>query len=376
MIVLIMSRILLENINKVYEGGITAVSDFSLEIQDGCFMVIVGPSGCGKTTTLRMIAGLEQADSGNIYIGDNLANNVSAKDRDVAMVFQNYALYPHMTVFQNMAFALKMRKIPRKLIKQRIKETAALLGIEELLYRKPHSLSGGQRQRAALGKAIVRKPNAFLFDEPLSNLDAKMRLTMRAEIKTLHQELKITTVYVTHDQVEAMTLGEQICVMYDGKIQQVGTPMEIYEKPVNRFVGGFFGTPPMNFFNGSVEISNGKISFIGKDNTIELPESYRRYLSNYHGKELILGVRPEDISLIPYETGVNNEINAIVKIIEPVGNRKDIYLQTANEEKFILSASPNMDFEVTQSLKTYVNLGKIHIFESAQTGRNVIFPGN
>ena len=369
-----MTRILLENITKIFDSGVAAVSDFSLEISEDSFMVIVGPSGCGKTTTLRLIAGLEQADSGNIYIGDTLANNVSAKDRDVAMVFQNYALYPHMTVFQNMAFALKMRKIPRRQIKQRITETAALLGIEELLHRKPHSLSGGQRQRAALGKAIVRRPNAFLFDEPLSNLDAKMRLTMRAEIKILHQELKITTVYVTHDQVEAMTLGEKICVMYDGKIQQIGTPMEIYDKPVNRFVGGFFGTPPMNFFNGKIEISKEKISFIGKDNTIELPEFYRTYLSNYHGKEMILGVRPEDISITPYEKGGNNAINAIVKIIELVGNRKDIYLQAANEDKFILSTSPNMDFDINHSLKAYINLDKIHIFEPDETGRNVIFP--
>ena len=209
-------------------------------------------AAAAKLLHLRLIAGLEQANSGNIYIGDILANNVSAKDRDVAMVFQNYVLYPHMTVFQNMAFALKMRKFPRKQIKERVKETACVLGIEELLHRKPHSLSGGQRQRVALGKAIVRKPNAFLFDEPLSNLDAKMRLTMRAEIKTLHQKLKTTSVYVTHDQVEAMTLGEQICVMYDGKIQQIGKPMEIYEKPVNRFVAGFFGTPPMNFFQWQV----------------------------------------------------------------------------------------------------------------------------
>ncbi len=371
-----MSRILLENIKKVYDNGITAVSDFSLEIKDGCFMVIVGPSGCGKTTTLRLIAGLEQADSGNIYIGDTLANNVSAKERDIAMVFQNYVLYPHMTVYQNMAFALKMRKIPRRQIKQSIHETAALLGIEELLHRKPHSLSGGQRQRAALGKAIVRKPNAYLFDEPLSNLDAKMRLTMRAEIKNLHQELKTTTVYVTHDQVEAMTLGELICVMYDGKIQQVGKPMEIYEKPVNRFVAGFFGTPSMNFFNGRIEISKEKTNFTGNDFTIELPDSLRKHLVNYHGKEMILGIRPEDITMNPSENGENIAINSVVKVIEPVGNRTDIYLQTTHGEQFILSTSPYVDFKVNQAVKVYINLNKIHIFEPTQTGRNVIFQGN
>ncbi|MBN2588516.1 MAG: sn-glycerol-3-phosphate ABC transporter ATP-binding protein UgpC [Sedimentisphaerales bacterium] len=371
-----MSRILLENITKIYESGITAVSDFSLDIQDSCFMVIVGQSGCGKTTTLRLIAGLEQPDSGNIYIDDTLANDVSGKDRDVAMVFQNYTLYPHMTVFQNMAFAMKMRKTPRKQIKKVIKETAALLGIEEFLRRKPCSLSGGQRQRVALGKAIVRKPNAFLFDEPLSNLDAKMRLTMRAEIKALHQKLKTTTIYVTHDQVEAMTLGEQICVMYDGKIQQIGKPMEIYDKPANRYVAGFFGTPPMNFFSGNVGTDQEKINFVRDDNIISLPDSLKKYLSNYNGKEMILGIRPEDISLKPYENGGNNAINAVIRSIEHVGSRTDIYLQIPNVDRFILSTSPYADYEINQAIKIYINSNKIHLFELGQTGRNIIFSGN
>ena len=367
-----MSRILLQNISKIFEGGISAVSDFSLEIKDGTFMVIVGPSGCGKTTTLRLIAGLEQPNSGNIYIGDNLTNDISAKDRDVAMVFQNYVLYPHMTVFQNMAFALKMRKLPRQQIKERIKETAIMLGIEDLLHRKPHSLSGGQRQRVALGKAIVRKPRAFLFDEPLSNLDAKMRLTMRTEIKALHQKLRTTTVYVTHDQVEAMTLGEQICVMYDGKIQQIGSPMDIYEKPVNCFVAGFFGTPPMNFFSGSLKIEQENLYFLTVENAFKLPDLLKSYLDKYQEKEFILGIRPENISLNQLANQEDNAIEAFVKIIEPVGNRTDLYLQTPNGVKFILSTSPYADIKLNQAIKVYVDLNKIHIFEPSLTGTNVI----
>ena len=367
-----MSRILLENITKIYDSGITAVSDFSLDIQDGCFMVIVGPSGCGKTTTLRLIAGLEQPDSGEISIGETSVNNVPANERNVSMVFQNYVLYTHMTVYQNMAFALKMRKTPRKQIKKVIKETAILLGIEELLRRKPRSLSGGQRQRVALGKAIVREPNAFLFDEPLSNLDAKMRLTMRSQIKELHQKLKTTTVYVTHDQVEAMTLGEQICVMYDGKIQQTGKPMEIYEKPANKFVAGFFGTPPMNFLNGKIAIHNEKINFVWGENIFSLPDTFTKYLSIYHEKEMVLGVRPEDILLNPCEYGQNNVLDAVVNGIEQVGNRTDISIKAKNRDKFIMSASPDKHFQISQTVKIHINLNKIHLFEPSITGRNVI----
>ncbi|MBN1974474.1 MAG: ABC transporter ATP-binding protein [Sedimentisphaerales bacterium] len=368
-----MTRILLENITKIFDGETAAVSDFTLEIPEGCFMVIVGPSGCGKTTTLRLIAGLEQPDSGNIYIGDTLANETAAKNRDVAMVFQNYVLYPHMTAFQNMAFALKMRKFPGKYIKERVRETAKLLGIEDLLRRKPHALSGGQRQRVALGKAIVRKPSAFLLDEPLSNLDAKMRLAMRTELKTLHQKLKTTTVYVTHDQVEAMTLGERVCVMYNGKIMQTGKPMEIYEKPVNRFVAGFFGTPPMNFIDGKVKIDNSKIHFVTHDNTIILPQSLMTCLNGYQGKEMILGIRPENVSQIPYANQEDNTLTAIVEIVEPVGNKTDVYLRNSSGERLILCTIPYTDLRVNQTVKIHIDINKIHIFEPDQTGKNVIF---
>jgi multiple sugar transport system ATP-binding protein len=368
-----MSRILLENVTKVFDGEVVAVSDFNLEAQDGSFLVIVGPSGCGKTTTLRLIAGLEQPASGNIYIGNKLANNISAKDRDVAMVFQNYVLYPHMTAFQNMAFPLKMRRMSGKEIKERVVETARLLGIEDLLGRKPYALSGGQRQRVALGKAIVRKPCAFLFDEPLSNLDAKMRLIMRAELKTLHHNLKTTTVYVTHDQAEAMTLGEQICVMYKGRLQQIGKPMEIYERPANRFVAGFFGTPPMNFLSGRVEIDGQKISFLMKDSRIVLPQSLRTCLNYYHGREMILGVRPENICQSSVNNQNNNTISATVEIVEPVGNRTDIYLRNTSGERLILSTTPFTDLKVNHALKVHIDTVKIHLFEPGQTGENVIF---
>ena len=368
-----MSRILLENITKIFDGESAAVSNFSLEVCDGCFMVIVGPSGCGKTTTLRLIAGLEQSSSGNIYIGDTLANDISAKDRDVAMVFQNYVLYPHMTAFQNMAFALKMRKLPKKQIKDHIEETAGLLGIRNLLHRKPFALSGGQRQRVALGKAIVRKPSAFLFDEPLSNLDAKMRLTMRAELKTLHQKLKTTTVYVTHDQVEAMTLGEQICVMYEGRIQQVGKPVEIYEKPANKFVADFFGTPPMNFFKGTIEIGHKKITFAMPNDKIELPETLGACLNKYHGREMILGVRPENISHNLLNNQENNTMSAKVEIIEPIGNRTDIYLRNSSGERLILSTRPYCELKINQNVTACIDVNKIHIFEPGNNGKNVIF---
>ena len=367
-----MSRILLENVTKIFENRVAAVSQFSLEIEDGCFLVIVGPSGCGKTTALRLIAGLEKLTNGNIYIGDTLANNISPKDRNVAMVFQNFILYPHMTSYQNMAFALKMRKYPRDQIKKLVEETAKQLGIEDLLHRKPNTLSGGQKQRVALGKAIVRKPNAFLFDEPLSNLDAKMRLNMRAELKELHKKLKTTTIYVTHDQVEAMTLGEKICVMYNGMIQQIGEPMEIYKKPANKFVAGFLGSPPMNFFEGRIEIEELRICFAMSDNTIVLPKSMRTALKDYHQKELLLGIRPEDISIIPLANQENNNISAKVEFTEPVGNRIDLYLSNKNNDRIIVSAAPVTQVKENQSINIYLNLSNIHIFEPAEPGRNVI----
>ncbi len=366
-----MARIVLENVTKVFDGNVTAVSDFDLEVADGQFMVIVGPSGCGKTTTLRLIAGLEKTTTGNIYIGDTLVNNVPPKERDVAMVFQNYALYPHMTAYQNMAFPLKMQKLTKAQMKKRVEEISKLLGIEHLLNRKSKALSGGQRQRVALGKAIVRKPRAFLFDEPLSNLDARMRLSMRAEIKALHQKLQTTTIYVTHDQAEAMTLGDRICVMYDGEIQQTGVPMEVYELPINKFVAGFFGTPPMNFFTGSLKFKNDSACFVMADDTIVLPQLFRTQLDDYRDQEILLGVRPENISPHQFTGQQNNEISGTVNIIEPVGNRTDVYLSGTDGGKFIASTTPYTELKASDVVTMYIDLKKIHFFEPGPAGKNV-----
>ena len=379
-----MARVLLENVSRIYDGKVTAVSGFNLDIADGEFMVIVGPSGCGKTTTLRMIAGLERTTTGNIYIGDTLVNDVPPKDRDVAMVFQNYALYPHMTVYQNMAFALKMRHFANIEIKKRVKEVAGLLGIESFLNRKPRALSGGQRQRVALGRAIVRNPNAFLFDEPLSNLDAKLRLNMRAELKALHHRLQTTSIYVTHDQVEAMTMGERICVMYNGVIQQVADPMGLYERPVNKFVAGFLGTPPMNFFTGSLKCENDTACFVTRrpdlrretqgqvgSDTIVLPQHLKTALSDYRDREVVLGARPENISPHQFPDQSNNTISATVNVVEPMGIRTDVYLTNQAGDKFIVGITPYATFKVNDTVKMYIDLEKIHIFEPGETGKNI-----
>ena len=371
-----MARVLLENVSKIYDGKVTAVSNFNLDIADGEFMVIVGPSGCGKTTTLRMIAGLEKTTTGNIYIGDTLVNDVPPKDRDVAMVFQNYALYPHMTVYQNMAFALKMRKLPAGQISKRVKEVAGLLGIEPLLNRKPRALSGGQRQRVALGRAIVRNPKVFLFDEPLSNLDAKLRVTMRAELKALQQNLQSTSVYVTHDQAEAMTLGERICVLHNGVIQQVAGPMEVYERPVNKFVAGFLGTPAMNFFTGLLQFKNDTTSFVIDNDTIILPQRLRTVLSDYHDTEIVLGVRPENISPHQYLGQINNTISATVNVVEPMGARTDVCLANHAGTKFVAGIGPYAKLKANDAVTIYIDLEKIHIFEPGKTGKNIIISGS
>ena len=366
-----MARILLENVTKVFEGKVTAVRNFNLDVADGEFMVIVGPSGCGKTTTLRIIAGLEETTSGNIYIGDSMVNDVSPKDRDLAMVFQNYALYPHMNAYQNMAFALKMRNIPRAERKKRIKEAAKLLGIEHLLRRKPGALSGGQRQRVALGRAIVRNPRAFLFDEPLSNLDAGLRLTTRMELKSLHQRLRTTTIYVTHDQAEAMSLGERICVVRNGEIQQTAGPMDVYERPVNKFVAGFLGTPPMNFFAGSLKLKNDTAYFTISNETIKLPQRLRNVLRDYYDKQMVLGARPENISPEQFPGQNDNAISATVNVIEPVGNRTDVYLTHPTGQKFIAGIDPHTKLQANDAVKMYIDPERIHIFEPEETGRNV-----
>lgn len=366
-----MAQVFLKNVKKVYDNSYTAVKDANLCVADKEFMVIVGPSGCGKTTTLRMIAGLEEITEGTIAIGDRIVNDVPPKDRDIAMVFQNYALYPHMTVYQNMAFGLKLRKLSKTEIKQRVQNTAKMLGIEMLLDRKPKALSGGQRQRVALGRAIVRNPAAFLFDEPLSNLDAKLRVTTRAELKALHHRIKTTSIYVTHDQAEAMTLGDRICVMYNGEIQQVAPPMEVYDRPVNRFVAGFLGTPPMNFFDGKIEIRNNALSFVLKGGaTIKLLDSNGK-LSLYTGKEMVLGVRPEHLSLKRLPNPSSSSINGLVEVVEPLGDKKDVYLTTGSNLKFIANLEPHCDIKVDQRVELFINIEKIHIFEPRDTGANI-----
>jgi multiple sugar transport system ATP-binding protein len=291
-----MAQIILDHVEKIYPGGVKAVDDLSLDIQDGEFMVLVGPSGCGKSTALRSIAGLEEITGGTIQIGDRIVNDVPPKDRDIAMVFQNYALYPHMTVEQNLAFGLQLRKTPKEDIKRRVDEAAKLLGLEQYLKRKPAALSGGQRQRVAMGRAIVREPQAFLMDEPLSNLDAKLRVSMRASLSQLHERLGVTTVYVTHDQVEAMTLGDRVCVLRDGQLQQVDTPQHLYEAPVNLFVAGFIGSPAMNFVTAELVRDDGPaVTFAGYKLAVP-PQTFdaKPGLANYLGKKIILGIRPSD----------------------------------------------------------------------------------
>lgn len=321
-----MASISLKNICKVYPGGVKAVDDFNLEIHDKEFVVFVGPSGCGKSTTLRMIAGLEEITSGDLYIDDRRVNNVEPKDRDIAMVFQNYALYPYMTVFENMAFGLKLRKVPKKEIEQKVNQAAKILGIEDYLKRKPKNLSGGQRQRVALGRAIVREPKVFLLDEPLSNLDAKMRTTMRTEIIKLHNELQTTFVYVTHDQTEAMTMGTRIVVMKDGLIQQVDTPENLYEYPINKFVAGFIGMPQMNFIDVMMEqTDDGQIfAKFGRYRVpIDKATAKRITVQELNQRQFVLGVRSEDVKLVDYDgEGI---IKAVVKVTEKLGNETLVY---------------------------------------------------
>lgn len=326
-----MAEVILKEICKQYDNGIFAAKDISLTIRDKEFMVLVGPSGCGKSTTLRMIAGLEPITSGNLYIDGERMNDVQPKDRDIAMVFQNYALYPHMTVYENMAFGLQLRKFSKEEIRHRVYEAAEILGLTEYLERKPKALSGGQRQRVAVGRAIVRKPKVFLFDEPLSNLDAKMRVQMRTEISRLHKKLEATMIYVTHDQVEAMTMGDRITVMKDGLIQQTEAPLELYHHPVNRFVAGFIGSPAMNFIEGIISRSEGKILFSEANGPLqlELPESYSGLAELSDDGVILAGIRPEDIHM----TRNGNEClvwgKALVEVCEPMGNEVFAHLTTA-----------------------------------------------
>lgn len=361
-----MANVTLKGIEKVYENGFQAVKGIDLEIKDKEFMILVGPSGCGKTTTLRMIAGLEEISSGELFIGEQMVNEVSPKDRNIAMVFQNYALYPHMTVYDNMAFGLKILKTPKAEIQSRIEKAAQILDIGPLLKRKPKQLSGGQRQRVALGRAIVRKPGVFLMDEPLSNLDAKLRVQMRAELIKLHHELATTFIYVTHDQTEAMTMGSRICVMNDGIIQQVDEPKVIYNSPANIFVAGFIGAPQMNFLEGMM-IGDSRVEFEGHQ--LELSEEMIGHVRRHkkENKPVVLGVRPEDIALSQEEKSIDGR----VEVAELLGSDLNIYFKI-NEKSYIMKTEASYTPEMGDQLKLKFNRDKIHLFdpETEQSLRN------
>lgn len=360
-----MAELKLEHIYKIYDNNVTAVSDFNLHIQDKEFIVFVGPSGCGKSTTLRMVAGLEEISKGDFYIDGKRVNDVPPKDRDIAMVFQNYALYPHMTVYDNMAFGLKLRKFPKAEIDKRVQEAAKILGLEDYLKRKPKALSGGQRQRVALGRAIVRDAKVFLMDEPLSNLDAKLRVQMRAEIAKLHQRLQTTTIYVTHDQTEAMTMATRLVVMKDGIIQQIGAPKEVYENPENVFVAGFIGSPAMNFFKGQIEDGFFKIG----TEKLAIPEGKMKMLhqQNYTGKDAIFGIRPEDIHDEPVfvNASKDSKFTPTIEVAELTGAETMIYANLAGQE-YVARLDSRSDFKPGEKLELAFDMNKAHFFD-AQT---------
>jgi multiple sugar transport system ATP-binding protein len=358
-----MAGVKFEGVSKRF-GDVVAVNDLSLEIEDKEFLVLLGPSGCGKTTTLRLLAGLEDPTSGEIYIGDRVVNDVAPKDRDIAMVFQSYALYPHMSVYDNMAFGLRLRKVPKVDVDRRVKEAAGMLEIEDLLDRRPRQLSGGQRQRVAVGRAIVREPQVFLMDEPLSNLDAKLRVLARANLSKLHQRLETTFVYVTHDQVEAMTMASRIAVQKDGLLLQVGTPDELYERPANIFVAGFIGSPAMNFFEATLKPTDGDVRVDVGPFELSAPPEKRKSLAKYVGKKMILGIRPNDI----YDTNFApplkspSSIKAQVDVIEPMGDQAYLYL-AAGDNIFIARVDPRTEARVGKEVEMLVNMDNMHIFD-------------
>ena len=362
-----MASLSLQHIYKIYPGDVTAVTDFNLEIEDKEFIVLVGPSGCGKSTTLRMVAGLEDISKGELYIDGRLVNHVPPKDRDIAMVFQSYALYPHMTVYDNMAFGLKLRKMPKAEIDRRVKEAAAILSIEAYLNRKPAALSGGQRQRVALGRAIVREPKVFLMDEPLSNLDAKLRVQMRSEITKLHHRLQTTFIYVTHDQTEAMTMGSRIVVMKDGFIQQVDSPQNLYDYPANLFVAGFIGMPQMNIFRAKLERRGNGVYAIFGENCVKVPDGkVQRMTGDYIGKEVYLGIRPENISddanmLSTYPDAC---IDVSVELIELMGSETYLYLKTTGkDENFVARVDPRTSSRAGSNIKVCFDVNRLHFFD-------------
>ncbi len=363
-----MADVLLKNIQKRYDKDVLAVKGASVEIKDKEFVVLVGPSGCGKSTLLRMIAGLEEITAGELYIDDQLVNDLSPKDRDIAMVFQNYALYPHMTVYENMAFGLKLRKYKKSDIKQRVQEAADILGLREYLDRKPKAMSGGQRQRVAIGRALVRQPKVFLFDEPLSNLDAKLRVQMRMEIKKLHQRLQATMIYVTHDQVEAMTMGDKIVVLKDGEIQQVDSPMNLYHEPENKFVAGFIGSPASNFLHGKIT-QDTELAFQSKHCTISIPTdtSMGKRLNNHVNERVILGFRPEYLYDKAHEADKRLSIDlvAIIDVIEPIGSESYVYFHFADmpSDSFCFRSNSDIHYVPGQKLKLGIDLNRLRFFD-------------
>ena len=357
-----MARVVIRNLNKMY-NEVHAVKGVNLEIRDREFVVLVGPSGCGKTTTLRMVAGLESITSGDILIGETVVNELPPMDRDIAMVFQNYALYPHMSVYDNMAFGLKMRKFPRAEIGQRVRDAADILGIESLLQRKPRQLSGGQRQRVALGRAIVRHPQVFLFDEPLSNLDAKLRVQMRVELKKLHSRLGTTAVYVTHDQVEAMTLGDRVVVMRDGLVQQVGEPLDLYNEPANRFVAGFIGSPGMNFAAVRVAEEDGVLHAVGEGIHLKVPAEVAARLRPHVGREVTFGIRPEDLRVASGEAANGMGVDAVVEVVERLGSQILLDVKVGSG-MMVAAVEPTVRAKVREQLRLALNPARLHFFDS------------
>jgi multiple sugar transport system ATP-binding protein len=357
-----MAQVLMKDLNKKYDE-VHAVKDVNLHIRDKEFMVLVGPSGCGKSTTLRMVAGLEEISGGQIIIGERVVNDLPPKDRDIAMVFQNYALYPHMTVYDNMAFGLKMRKFAKPEIEKRVKDAAEILGIQELLKRKPRQLSGGQRQRVAVGRAIVRHPQVFLFDEPLSNLDAKLRVQMRVELKRLHDRLETTAIYVTHDQVEAMTLGDRVVVMKDGWIQQVGEPLELYGRPANRFVAGFIGSPAMNFADVTINEANGDLWAVSSGLRVKLSADRGARMRPYKGQPVTMGVRPEDLHVASGADAAGTALDAVVDVVEPLGSEilLDVRVGTGS---MVARVDPSVRVKVHEPVKLALTPDRLHFFDS------------
>jgi multiple sugar transport system ATP-binding protein len=367
-----MAEVKIENVGKMF-GEVVAVKSFSLDIEDGEFIILVGPSGCGKTTILRSIAGLETITSGEIFIGGRPVSKVAPKKRDIAMVFQNYALYPHMNVRSNMAFSLKLRKFPKQKINEIVERTADLLGMRELLDRKPNELSGGQRQRVALGRAIVRDPKVFLFDEPLSNLDAKLRISMRAELLSLHQRLKTTTIYVTHDQLEAMTMGDRIVVMHNGVIQQVDSPQNVYDQPANRFVAGFIGSPAMNFIDCKISLDQGQLYAVSPGMKLKIPEDKAARIKDRVGQEVCLGLRPEHIIHSSLADPADPEVSfkGSVWVIEPLGSEKLVYIRPENQDTLIARLDPYADIKLGDVADFTVRMNMSHLFE--KTDGRVVF---